>query len=163
MRSTWAPKGQTPVLTHHFNWQRLSMAGALAYAPDGTDATLVFALQPGSFNDESLIIFLSELHELVDGEKATVIWDGLTSHRSKKMTAFIKSQRHWLVTERLPPYGHELNPVEQVWGNVKGRELANLCPDSIGEAAYWADDGLSRISGDAQLCRAFLRHCGLSL
>lgn len=79
------------------------------------------------------------------------------------MTGFLKSQRHWLVVERLPPYGHELNPVEQVWGNVKGRELANLCPDSIGEAAHSADDGLSRISGDTKLCRAFLRHCGLSL
>lgn len=139
------------------------MAPALADAPDAGTATLVFSLQPGSFNDESLIIYLSELHDLLDGDKATVIWDGLTSHRSKKMTAFIKSQRHWLVTERLPPYGHELNPVEHVWGNVKGRELANLCLDSIGEAAYWVDDGHSRISRDAQLCLAFLKHCGLSL
>ena len=68
-----------------------------------------------------------------------------------------------MVTERLPPYGHDLNPVEQVWGNVKGRELANLCPDSIAEAAWWADEGLERVGGDAQLCFAFLKHCGLSL
>jgi hypothetical protein len=162
-RKTRAQRGQTPILTDHFNWQRLSMAGALAYAPNGTDATLIFSRQPGSFNDESLITFPNELHDLLSGDKVTVIWDGLTSHRSKKMTTFLRSQRHWLVVERLPPYGHELSPVEQVWGNVKGRKLANLCPDSLGEAAYWADDGLSRVSGDAPLCRVFLRHCGLPL
>jgi putative transposase len=61
------------VLTHHFNWKRLSMAAALAYAPDGSDATLVFSMQPGSYNDESLIVFLSELHDLLEGNKATVI------------------------------------------------------------------------------------------
>ncbi len=65
VRATWAPHGKTPVLAHHFNWKRLSMASALAFAPGGTDATLVFSMQPGSFNDESLIIFLDEVHELL--------------------------------------------------------------------------------------------------
>jgi len=163
VRATWAPRGKTPVLTHHFNWKRLSMAGALAYRPDGSDATLVFAMQPGSYNDASLIGFLTELHELLDGEQVTLIWDGLPSHRSKTMQTFVKHQRHWLVVERLPPYGHELNPVEQVWGNVKGRALANLCADSIDDAARGADSGLSRVGGDAALCFAFLKHCGLFL
>ena len=139
------------------------MAGALAYAPDGSVATLVFSMQPASFNDDALIVFLAELRSHLGGDKATVIWDGLMSHRSNKMKAFVKSQRHWLVTERLPPYGHDLNPVEQVWGNVKGQELANLCPEAIGEAAESADSGLQRISDDAPLCFAFLRHCGLLL
>ena len=163
VRATWAPRGKTPVLSHHFNWKRLSMAGALAYAPNGSAATLLFPMRPGSYNDESLIVFLTELHGHLGGSKATVIWDGLPSHRSAKMTAFTKSQRRWLVIERLPAYGHELNPVEQVWGNVKGQELANLCPETISDAAQTANAGLARIGGDARLCFAFLRHCGLSL
>ena len=163
VRATWAPKGQTPILTHHFNWKRLSMASALAFAPDGSDASLVFSMRAGSFNDETLMEFLVELRELLGGDKATLIWDGLPSHRSRAMQAFLKTQRHWLVTERLPPYGHDLNPVEQVWGNLKNRELANLCPDSIEEAAVSADDGLMRIGEDTSLCLSFLRHCGLSL
>jgi hypothetical protein len=60
VRSTWAPRGKTPVLRHHFSWKRLSMAGALAYEPDGTDAQLVFQMCPGAYNDESLIEFLTE-------------------------------------------------------------------------------------------------------
>jgi DDE superfamily endonuclease len=163
VRGTWAPRGKTPVLIHHFSWKRLSMVGGLAYAPDGTDAKLMFSMRAGSYNDDAIIEFLIELHDHLDGAKATVIWDGLMSHRSKKMVAFVKSQRRWLVVERLPPYGHDLNPIEQVWGNLKGNELANLCPDTIGEAAVHANAGLSRIDGDASLCFAFLRHTGLSL
>jgi len=56
-----------------------------------------------------------------------------------------------------------LNPVEQVWGNLKGRELANLCPDTIDEAADVVDQGLCRIGNESSLCFAFLRHCGLRL
>ena len=139
------------------------MASALAFAPGGSDATLVFSMRAGSFNDEALTEFLGELHEQLGGDKVTLIWDGLTSHRSRVMKAFLKTQRHWLVTERLPPYGHDLNPVEQVWGNLKNRELANLCPDSVEEAAVSADDGLLRIGSDTKLCFSFLKHCGLSL
>jgi len=58
------------------------------------------------------------------GEKATVLWDGLPAHRSKAMAAFVTSQRGWLVVERLPGYAPELNPAEQVWGNLKGQDLA---------------------------------------
>src|SRR5437763_2747594 len=41
VRATWAPRGHTPVLNHRFNWKRVSLAGALAYEPDGSDAHLV--------------------------------------------------------------------------------------------------------------------------
>src|SRR5437763_16885680 len=61
VRATWAPRGKTPVLRHRFNWKRLSLAGALAYEPDGSDAHLVFELRPGAYNDDMLIQFLSEL------------------------------------------------------------------------------------------------------
>jgi hypothetical protein len=73
-----------------------------------------------------------------------------------------------LVFSRHPPrarlgYAPELNPVEQAWGNLKSRELANFCSDTIAEVADVAEDGLDRIGTDAELCLAFLRHSGLSL
>jgi hypothetical protein len=163
VRSTWAPKGQTPVLHHHFNWKRLSMSAAVCFRPDGSEASLVFAMQPGSYNDESIMEFLTELHRHLDGDKVTLIWDGLPSHRSKAMQAFLKDQRKWLVVERLPGYAPDLNPVEQVWGNLKGGELANLCLDTIEEAQEIVDEGLCRIGDDTRLAFSFLRHCGLEL
>lgn len=139
------------------------MSGVLGYAPDGSEAWLYFAMRAGAYNEDSLIEFLAELREELRGEACTLIWDGLPSHKSKKMTAFLASQRRWLVVERLPGYAHDLNPIEKVWGNLKSSELANLCPDTIAEAAQHATAGLKRIGTDTALCMAFLEHTGLSL
>ncbi len=163
MRATWAPRGETPVLRHRFNWKRLSMAAALAYAHDRAEARLVFQTRPGAYNDESLIEFLGALHDELGGAKVTLIWDGLPSHRSRRMHAWIRAQRRWLVVERLPGYAPDLNPVEGLWGNVKATELANLCADSIDEPARAANAGIDRVRADHDLAFAFLRHCGLSL
>ncbi len=151
------------MLRHRFTWTRLSMAGALAYRPDKSEAVLVFQIKEGAYNTDSLICFLTDLHHHLRGDKVILIWDGLPSHRSKQMKAWIATQRHWLVVEQLPGYAHDLNPIEQVWGNVKTVELGNLCPDSIDEAHAAAQTGLERVGSSYQLCFAFLTHCGLSL
>lgn len=163
VRATWAPRGQTPVLRHHFAWKRLSIAGALAYEPDGSDAHLLFQLRPGAYNDEALIEFLAEVHRHEQHRTIILIWDGLPSHHSRRMLDWLAGQCAWLSAERLPGYAPDLNPIEQVWGNVKSQELANLCADSIGEVSDAAADGLDRINSDAPLCLAFLRHTGLRL
>jgi putative transposase len=79
------------------------------------------------------------------------------------MTAWLATQRTWLVVEPLPGCAHDLNPMEMVWGNVKARELANPCPDTIDEAHAAADAGLRRVGGDYQLCFNFLDHTGPTL
>jgi hypothetical protein len=163
VRATWAPKGQTPVLRHRFAWKRLSIAGALVYEADGSDAHLVFQMRPGAYNDELLIEFLTDLHQLEQDRSVVLVWDGLPSHRSRRMTEWVASQSDWLSIEPLPGYAPDLNPTEQVWGSLKSTELANLCRDTIGEVAEVAEDGLDRISSDASLCFAFLRHSGLRL
>jgi transposase len=162
VRATWAPRGQTPVLRHRFNWKRLSLAGALAYEPDGSDAHLVFELRPGAYNDEMLIDFLRDLNE-VEQRRVLLIWDGLPAHRSRRMRDWVATQRDWLSVEQLPGYAPDLNPLEQAWGNLKSRELANLCSDTTDEVADVAEHGLDRIGTDAELCFAFLRHSALRL
>jgi transposase len=151
------------VLRHRFSWKRLSMAAALAYAHDRSDAQLIFQTRPGAYNDESLIQFLDALHAELADAKVTLIWDGLPSHRSRRMRDYIRSQRRWLVVERLPGYAPDLNPVEGLWGNVKGTELANLCADTIDETADAAHAGIERVRSDKDLAFAFLGQCGLSL
>jgi hypothetical protein len=160
VRATWAPRGHTPVLRHAFNWKRLSLAGALVYEPDGHDAHLFFELRPGAYNDEALIEFLTELYA-VEQRAVLLIWDGLPSHRSRRMSDWIANQRGWLSVERLPGYAPDLNPIENVWGNLKSTELANLCSTTIAEVADTAASGLDRIGTDAPLCLAFLHHSGL--
>ena len=151
------------MLRHRFNWKRLSLAVALVYEPHGGDAHIVFQLRPGAYNGDTLIAFLADLHQFECGRKVMLLWDGLPAHRSRCMQDWLAHQRSWLSVERLPSYAPELNPAEQVFGNLKSAELANLCSDTIGDVAVIAEDGLNRIGSDVQLCFAFLRHCGLEL
>lgn len=131
--------------------------------PDGSEATVMFATHPGAYNDASLISFIRQLRRQFNSDKVTLIWDGPPSHRSRKMQAFLATQRYWLVVERLPAYAPELKPVEALWGNLKGTELANLCVDTIGETEHHARRGVRRIRRERDLAFAFLRHTGLPL
>src|SRR6266511_4808796 len=151
-----------PVLRHRFVWKRLSLAAALVYEPDCSDAHLVFQLRPGAYNQDTLIEFLTDLHQ-IEAARLVLLWDGLPAHRGKRMLEWVASQHDWLSIEPLPGYAPDLNPTEHVWGSVKSNELANLCADTIGEVADIAEDGLDRISSDATLCLAFLPHCRLQL
>lgn len=139
------------------------MSGALAYRPDRSEAVFVFGIKEGAYNTASLIEFLTDLQDHLDGQNLTLIWDGLPAHRSAAMKEWLATQRHWLRVEPLPGYAHDLNPMEMVWGNVKATELANLCPDTIDEAHTATQAGLERVGSSYQLCFNFLDHTGLSL
>ncbi len=108
---------------------------------------------------------LGELRRFLGGQKATLLWDGLPAHRSKAMQAFIASQRHWLVVERLPAYAPELNPVEGLWSNLKGKggELANLAVPTLAEVIAQAHLDIQRVRQIPHLAYSFLRHTGLSV
>ncbi|MPY86187.1 MAG: hypothetical protein GEV00_23835, partial [Actinophytocola sp.] len=82
VRAAWAPRGHTPVLRHQFSWKRMSMSGAFAYQPDRSEAAWVFQIKEGSYNTESLIAFLTELHDHFHSQPVTLIWDGLLAHRA---------------------------------------------------------------------------------
>ncbi len=115
----------------------------------------------GSYDTDTLLVALAELRRFLAGEKATLIWDGLPAHRSRKMGAWLGQQRSWLVVERLPAYAPELNPIEGVWANLKGRELANLVTDTLGDLVDAAHAGIDRIRRTPDLAYGFLHRCGL--
>jgi putative transposase len=79
------------------------------------------------------------------------------------MRVWLGRQRSWLVVERLPGYAPDLNPVEGLWVNLKGIELANLAADTLEEVTAAAERGIQRIRSSHRLAFSFLRQCGLSL
>ena len=162
-RRTWAPVGHTPVIRHHFKWKRASMAAGLCYGSRGGAASLAFHHQQGAYNTQTLIGALVQLRRFLGGQKATLLWDGLPVHRSHAMGVWLRRQRSWLVVEPLPVYAPELNPVEPLWSNLKGVELANLAGDTLDDIIAAAERGIHRIRHTHHLPRSFLRHCGLSL
>jgi transposase len=65
--------------------------------------------------------------------------------------------------ERLPAYAPELNPVEYLWANLNGAELANYTADTLNEVADQAQRGIQRVWDSDSLVVGFLAHTGLSL
>ena len=139
------------------------MAAALCYGSRGGGAAVAFHHQLDAYDTDSLIGALSELRRFLGGQKATLLWDGLPAHRSLAMAAWLRRQRHWLVVERLPGYAPDLNPVEGLWANLKGVELANLAGETLHEVIAAAERGVQRIRDTHHLAYSFLRHSGLSL
>jgi transposase len=162
LQITWAPRGCTPVLEHSFSWQKLSVASALAYRWDNARQELFFQIKPGSYNTESLIAWLEAYRREKPRSKCILIWDGLPAHKSARMKRHLESQKSWLEVERLPGYAPELNPVEQLWGNVKKSDLANLCARELWEVRRQLNAGMRRVRRK-RLAKSFLAHAGLSL
>ena len=63
--------------------------------------------------------------------------------------------RPWLTVFRLPPYAHELNPVERVWAHLK-RSLANLTKHTIAELTALVKTRLKRMQYRPDLLAGFL-------
>jgi transposase len=79
------------------------------------------------------------------------------------MRAHLDKQCAWLTVERLPAYAPELNPVEYLWANLNGTELANYTADTLAEVADQARGGIQRVCASDSLVVGFLAHTGLPL
>ncbi len=71
-RRTWAPRGHTPVIRHHGNWTRVSLAAGLCYGSRG-GGRLAFHHQVGAYDTDTLIGALGELRGFLGGQKATLV------------------------------------------------------------------------------------------
>jgi transposase len=139
------------------------MAAAICYGVGGGGPQLCFHVRAGNYDTDSLIEVLGELGKFLGGEKATLLWDGLPSHRSNAMRAWLTTQRSWLVVERLSAYAPELNPVEGMWSSLKAVELANLTSPTLAEVIAQAHKGIQRMRRTPHLAYSFVRHTGLSV
>ena len=133
------------------------MAAGLCYGVRGGGAQLAFHVTAGNYDTDTLIAVVGELRRFLGGEKATLLWDGLPAHRSTAMRAWLATQRHWLVVERLPAYAPELNPTEGLWSSLKAVELANLTSPTLAEAIAQAHKGVERVRRTPRLVYSFLR------
>jgi hypothetical protein len=88
---------------------------------------------------------VQDLKKHLRGQAAILIWDGLPAHKSRKMKQYLENQRSWLQVEALPDYSPDLNPVEDLWSNIKGQELANRCVAGLGEAEDGVSSSMARV------------------
>ena len=153
---TWAPVGETPQLTFHFNWGKLAVIAGVTWW------RFYFRLYRGSIRSPQVVGFLRHLLRQIRG-KLLVIWDGLAAHRSRLVSTFVDGTRGRLSLARLPAYAPELNPTEYVWGHLKRHALANFCPADWPQLTTEARRALRKAQRRPTLVRAFWKQAELKL
>jgi transposase len=123
---TWAPRGQTPVLTTAGNWTKVSAISALTVSPKRRRRGLYCQFHPNkNIRAPQVIKFLQHLLRHIRGH-IVLLWDRSQPHRAGVVKAYLRHHPR-LHVYPLPAYAPELNPDEQVWNHMK-RALANSLP-----------------------------------
>ncbi len=155
IRKIYAPKGQTPeLLTDTKNKDYVGISGVVS--PDGY---FYFEVrEQEGFKQKGLTNFLDNtMADCLD--RLLVVWDNASSHQSKTVKNHVKTQGSlpliWL--ENTPPYSPELNPIEQLWANLKHR-LANQFFKNTKQLKAAVTDILQQIKNDKDLIISFFKH-----
>ena len=141
--------------------RRVSVAALLAVKP-GHQPRLIYRVhkarrrgqdQRKGFTEAGYACLLDAAHQQLGGP-LVLVWDNLNVHTSAAMGELIAA-RDWLTVFRLPPYAHELNPVEQVWSHLK-RSLVNLAKRNLAQLTALVKTRLRRMQYRPALIDGFL-------
>lgn len=154
---TWSPRGQTPFLKVPGGWITRSVLSLITSSPLGKRPRLYFQTVKGTVNAECFLQFLKQVKRYSRARKLILLVDNLRAHKAAIVEDYVRTQKHWLTMEFLPPYAPELNPPEYLWSNRKRLYFTNAIVKD-GKAL----DRRIRISGknaqkDSQLLKGFLR------
>jgi transposase len=147
--TTWAPVGQTPVVTGSAVRHAVKMVSAI-----GRRGEFSFQVHEGSMNAERFIEFLASLLHDVDTPIFLVV-DGSSVHKAKIVTRYVAATEGRLELFFLPPYSPELNPDEWVNKNVKHDRIARAVPMTRDELKAIAVTALERLKEFPGIVRGF--------
>ena len=111
--TTWALKGQTPVVESTGARFGLNMMAGIT--PRGQ---MQFMIVKGNVRSDQICEFLNRLMHGQEN-KVFLIWDGHPTHKSKIVKECIASFGGRLEIFLLPSYSPDLNPIEQLWNHTK--------------------------------------------
>ena len=149
--TSWAPKGQTPIV--EATGQRYGMNIISAISPRGD---MRFMTVEGRMNAGKFIEFLKRL--LHNAERPIfLIVDGHPSHRARKVFEFLRKTNGRLRLFFLPPYSPELNPDELVWNHLKNHGVGKRIVRSRDELKRIVIGHLRFLQKTPDIIRAFFR------
>jgi transposase len=155
---TYAPCGQTPILKEFLSYKHLSLIGAVT--PQGKLFLTVYA---HSITSREVVLFLGQLLRMIAG-LLLVIWDGIPSHRSRIVKAYLADGAAKRIhLEQLPGYAPDLNPTEWVWSYLKLADLANIACDHLQDLEVLIKNSKRRMQRRQQLIQSFVRNAGYEL
>jgi transposase len=118
-------------------------------------------LHKGAVRSRQIVVFLRHLARHIPGP-IVLIWDGLNAHRSRETRAFFASAGRRFSVVRLPAYSPDLNPVEGLWGWLKGHVVPNLCAPDLQPVGRGVRRGCRHLARRPDTLAGFLARTGLS-
>lgn len=147
--TTWAPIGQTPVVSATAVRHAVKMISAV-----GRRGEISFMVHEGSMNAGLFITFLKAiLHDFAT--PVFLVVDGACVHKAKTVQDFVASADGRLELFFLPPYSPELNPDEWVNKNVKHDRTARAVPITRDDLKALVVEALKRLKASPQIVRGF--------
>ena len=111
----WCPKGKRPsVPCHHIREYRYVFG-----AVDPKDGKNLFLVMP-QCNTVCMNVFLRELSKMFPDDYIVLVADGAAWHKAKGL--MIPSN---IEIVHLPPYTPEMNPIEQIWQELRTQGFRN--------------------------------------
>lgn len=164
VRRTWAPQGDTPVLSCWDRRDRLSAISCITMSPQRARLNFYFTLLPDNANvtAEDVVAFLRQVKAQLGGP-FTVIWDGSRVHSRARVVKRYLAKHPEIVAETLPSYAPELNPDEGVWGWTKYGRLANLAAANTLDLRRRVQEEFQVLRADRQLLDSFIQNADLWL
>jgi transposase len=162
VRRTWAPQGDTPLLSCWDRRDRLSAISCITVSPQRARLNFYFTLLPDNTNvtAEHTVDFLRQLKSQLGGP-FTVIWDGSKIHSRARLVKAYLAEHPEIVAETLPSYAPELNPDEGVWGWTKYGQLANLAASNTLELRSRIEKEFAVLRATPQLLNSFIQEADL--
>jgi transposase len=162
VRRTWAPQGQTPLLSCWDRRDRLSAISCITLSPQRARPNFYFNLLADNKNvkAQDIVAFLRQLKSELGGP-FTVVWDGSNVHSRSSLVKAYLTKHPEIVAETLPGYAPEANPDEGVWSWTKYGRLANLAAATTADLREYIQAEFAVLKKDHQLLNSFVQGADL--
>jgi transposase len=161
VRRTWAPRGQTPIIRHRYQRDKVSAISAVTLSPARRRVGLYLHLHPDeNITAVEVAVFLRALLRHLRGH-VIVLLDSGSIHKGPEVQA-LEARYPRLHLERFPGYAPELNPDEWVWAYFKA-ELANGHPRDLDDLMAALCRITRKVTKRPDLIRSFITGSGLPL
>lgn len=150
--TTWAPKGQTPIVRTTGSRHSLNLVSAIS-----AKGSMRFMTVNGKMTADLFIEFLKRLLKNQNSPVFLIV-DGHPVHRSAKVKAFVEATDGRLKLFQLPAYSPELNPDEQVWNQLKNHRIGKMFIKSLDDMVEKVGSAMRSIQRSPALIMSFFQH-----
>ncbi len=150
--TTWAPKGQTPIVRTTGSRHSLNLVSAIS-----AKGSMRFMTVNGKMTADLFVEFLKRLLKNQNSPVFLIV-DGHPVHRSAKVKAFVEATAGNLKLFHLPAYSPELNPDEQVWNQLKNHRIGKMFIKSLDDMVEKVGSAMRSIQRSPSLIMSFFQH-----